>query len=80
MNAISHTTVRERLGELLDRVEAGESFDITRRGRAVARLCGAPASRKRIDAASLHSLTAAQTFDEEGASALIRRVRDADRY
>ncbi|MDH4985999.1 M20/M25/M40 family metallo-hydrolase [Aminobacter anthyllidis] len=43
-------------GELVDRVEAGDSIDITRRGKTVARLTAATAPRKRVGANLLRSL------------------------
>ena len=44
MDAINLADAKAHLSELVDRVEAGESIDITRRGKPVARLdCGGPA-------------------------------------
>ena len=37
-NNIALSDARKRLTELIDRIQAGENFVITRRGRAVARL------------------------------------------
>ena len=38
MDAIGLADAKAHLGELVDRVEAGDSIDITRRGKPVARL------------------------------------------
>ncbi len=38
MNAMSLAEAKAHLSELLDRVEAGDSVEITRRGKPVARL------------------------------------------
>ena len=80
MNAISLADAKAHLSELVDRVEAGDSIDITRRGKPVARLTPAAAPRKRADAALLRSLTAAMAKPEEAAADLVRSMRDGDRY
>ena len=51
MDAINLADAKARLSELLDRVEAGDSIDITRRGKPVARLIAVARPRKPIDAA-----------------------------
>ena len=58
MDTISLADAKAHLSELVDRVEAGDSIDITRRGKPVARLTSVVRPRKRIDAAVLQSLTA----------------------
>lgn len=45
MDAIRLADAKARLSELVDRVEAGESIDITRRGKPVARLTAAARPR-----------------------------------
>jgi prevent-host-death family protein len=80
MTAISLADAKAHLSELVDRVEAGDSIDITRRGKAVARLIAAAGPRKRIDAALLQSLTADMPPQGESAADLVRSMRDSDRY
>jgi prevent-host-death family protein len=80
MDAINLADAKAHLSELVDRVEAGDSIDITRRGKAVARLIAVAKPRKRIDAALLQSLTAAMPQQAEGAADLLRLLRDGDRY
>jgi prevent-host-death family protein len=80
MNAISLADAKAHLSELVDRVEAGDSIDITRRGKPVARLTAASRPRKRIDAALLQSLTANMPPQRESAADLVRSMRDGDRY
>jgi len=58
MAAISLAGAKAHLSELVDRVAAGESIDITRRGKPVARLTAIARPRQSIDAALLRSLTA----------------------
>jgi prevent-host-death family protein len=80
MSSIKLADAKAHLSELVDRVEAGESIDITRRGKPVARLTAVAKPRKRIDAALLQSLTAAMPPQAEGAADLLRLMRDGDRY
>jgi prevent-host-death family protein len=80
MNAINLADAKAHLSELIDRVEAGDSIDITRRGKRVARLTAAARPRKPIDAALLQSLTAAIPPQPQSATDLVRSMRDGDRY
>ena len=78
--AISLADARAHLNELVDRVEAGDSIDITRRGKPVARLVGVARPRRRTDAAVLRSLTATMPRQAESAAGLVRSMRDGYRY
>src|ERR1700742_5223301 len=80
MEAISLADAKAHLSELVDRVEAGDSIDITRRGKPVARLTAATAPRKPIDEAMLQALTATMPAQTETAADLVRSMRDSDRY
>jgi len=80
MDGISLADAKARLSELIDRVEAGDTIDITRRGRPVARLTAVARPRKRIDLAMLQALTAAMPKQDEPASDLVRSMRDGERY
>lgn len=80
MDAINLADAKAHLSELIDRVEAGGSIDITRRGKPVARLTAVARPRKRIDAALLRSLTATMPPQAEGAADLVRSMRNGDRY
>jgi prevent-host-death family protein len=80
MDAVSLADAKARLSELVDRVEAGESIDITRRGKRVARLTAVAEPRKRIDAALLRSLTASMPPQVQAATDLVRSMREDDRY
>jgi len=57
MDTINLADAKAHLSELVDRVEAGDSIDITRRGKPVARLMAVTSPRKPVDAALLRSLT-----------------------
>jgi prevent-host-death family protein len=80
MDVISLADAKAHLSELVDRVEAGDSIDITRRGKPVARLTAVAKPRKPIDAALLRSLTAIMPPQTESAADQVRAMRDGDRY
>ncbi len=80
MSEISLAVAKAHLSELVDRVEAGDSIDITRRGKRVARLSAAAPPRKPIDATLLQALTATMAPQDEGSAALVRSMRDTDRF
>jgi len=80
MNTVSLAEAKAHLSDLLDRVEAGETVDISRRGRPVARLTAIARPRRRIDAEQLRALTASMPPAAEDAATLVRAMRDGDRY
>jgi len=80
MNPVNLADAKAHLSELIDRVEAGDSIDITRRGKPVARLTTAASPRKPVDAALLQSLTANMPQQTETAADLVRSMRDGDRF
>jgi prevent-host-death family protein len=80
MDAINLADAKAHLSELVDRVEAGDSIDITRRGKPVARLTAVARPRRRIDRAMLEALTASMPPQTQGAADLVRSMRDGDRY
>jgi prevent-host-death family protein len=79
MSKVSLADAKARLSELVDRVAGGESVDITRRGKPVARLTAA-SPRKPVDLAMLQALTASMPAQEQDAATLVREMRDGDRY
>lgn len=80
MGAISLADAKAHLSELVDRVEAGDSIDITRRGKPVARLTAVAAPRKPIDLAALQAMTETMPVASQTAADLVRAMRDGDRY
>jgi prevent-host-death family protein len=80
MNTVNLADAKAHLSELVDRVEAGDSIDITRRGKPVARLTAVARPRKRVDVALLRALTATMPPQAEAADDLVRSMRDGDRY
>jgi prevent-host-death family protein len=79
MDAITLADAKARLSALIDRVEAGESIVITRRGKPVARLVAVAPPRKPVDAALLRSLTSALPPQSQSAADVVRAMRDGDR-
>lgn len=80
MNSVNLADAKARLSELVDRVAAGETVEITRRGKPVARLEAAETPRTPIDVSALRSLTATMPVQPQSAADLVRSMRDSDRY
>lgn len=80
MDSVNLADAKAHLSELVDRVEAGDAIDITRRGKPVARLSAVNGPRKPVDAAMLAALTGAMPPQAESAADLVRDMRDGDRY
>lgn len=80
MDMINLADAKAHLSKLVDRVEAGDTIDIVRRGKPVARLTAVAMPRKRIDANLLQSLTATLPPQDQSAADLVRSMRDGDRY
>jgi prevent-host-death family protein len=76
IEAVTLADAQTHLSELVDR----DTIEITRRGRAVARLTAASLTRERIDAAALQSLTADMPYQTTSTADLVRSMRDGDRY
>lgn len=80
MDAISLADAKAHLSALVDRVEAGDTIDITRRGKPVARLTSVVVPRQRIDIKRLEQLTATMSPQHGTSADLVRSMRDEDRY
>lgn len=80
MDAVNLADAKAHLSELVDRVEAGDSIEITRRGKRVARLTAVASPRKAINLAALQALTRALPGQPQAAADLVRSMRDDDRY
>ncbi|WP_191058196.1 type II toxin-antitoxin system Phd/YefM family antitoxin [Geminicoccus harenae] len=80
MDRFTLADAKARLSELVDRAEAGESIEITRRAKPVAGLAAVAKPRRRIDAARLSAMTAAMPPPAENAAELVRSMRDGDRF
>jgi prevent-host-death family protein len=80
MDTINLADAKAHLSELVDRVEAGDSIDITRRGKPVARLTAVSKPRQRIDAVQLEALPATMPAQTQHAADPVRSMRNGDRY
>jgi prevent-host-death family protein len=80
MESYSLADAKARLSELVDKVEAGETVEITRRGKVVAKVSPPDKVRGPVDWAALEALRSRLPMQEESAGDFIRRMRDEDRY
>lgn len=80
MSSVSLANAKAHLSELIDRVEGGETVEITRRGKPVAVILPVRRERKPIDAEHLRSVTDAMPIQVQSAGEFIRELRDTDRY
>jgi prevent-host-death family protein len=77
MGRVSLAEAKARLRELVARAEAGESIQISRRGRPVAQLTGLAAPREQIDVAAIRALT--DSMPDCGVDSTVLTVRDEAR-
>lgn len=77
MDGMSLADAKAHLSELVDRAEAGETVEITRRGKPAARLMPPEAPRIRVDVAALAALIGRLPPQQPDA---VRTMRDSDRY
>ena len=80
MTRITLTEAKAHLGGLIARAEAGETVEIMRRGKIVARLVPAERPKKPIDIERLRALTASMQPPAESVDDFMRKYRDDDRY
>jgi len=80
MSAINLADAKAHLSELVDRVEAGETVDILRRGKLVARLTPPERQLKPISLAEMQAVTASMKPPAEPIEDFMRKMRDSDRY
>jgi prevent-host-death family protein len=72
MDAVSLTDAKARLSALVDRAQAGENINITRRGRPVAGLTAAARPREAVDLVMLEALTVTMSGRDDGALDVVR--------
>jgi prevent-host-death family protein len=80
MNIIKLADAKAHLSDLVDQVEAGNTIEITRHGKAVAQLSPVQRPRKTVNLAILQSLTKDQPRQVQDAADLVRSMRDGARY
>lgn len=78
MASMSLADAKARLSEVVDRVEAGESIEITRRGRLAAIIVPPETKAKKqpIDVEELRRFRETMPYQEISATDLIRQMRD----
>lgn len=77
MIRISLADAKARLSEIVDRVEAGESIEITRRGKTAARLVPPVPEKKPVDVAALRLAASKIPYQHESGAEVIRKMRDS---
>nr|WP_302675309.1 type II toxin-antitoxin system prevent-host-death family antitoxin [Sphingomonas sp. CL5.1] len=80
LDSINLADAKAHLSELIDRVEDGESIEILRRGKPVARLSSAHRAARPVIAAELRALTSGIKPQRTSAAEVVREMRDGDRY
>jgi prevent-host-death family protein len=80
MDALNIAEAKAHFSALIERVEAGETVDIMRRGKTVATIIPKVPPRKEFDWAMIDALTARMPYQEISAGEFVRQMRDSDRY
>lgn len=80
MDAVTLADAKTHLSELVERVAAGESVNITRRGIPVAQLTQISAARRPVDVAALRAHTRSMPPQSESAGDFMRGLREDSRY
>ena len=80
MEHINLADAKARLSELVDRVEAGESIEIVRRGKRAARLTPTMPDKAKVDVAALRALGKKLPRQRTTAARAVRSLRAAARY
>ncbi len=80
MTEMSVAEAQEKLADLVERVRAGETIDLTEAGEPVARLVPPARGWAPVDIERIRGLTDRMTFDPEPVETWIRKMRDDARY
>ena len=80
MDTVSLADAKARFSEIIDRVAAGETVCITRRGKPVAQIGPVDRPKKPIDFEAWRKLRESLPPQKESAEEFIRRMRDDARY
>jgi len=86
MRSVNLTEAKARLGRLVEQAASGETIQIARRGKPVARLVAVDRPlaverpRKPVDVAALKALTDSMPHQRESGGRFMRRLRDRARY
>ena len=80
MDSYSLAEAKTHLSALIERVDAGETVEITRRGKPIANIVPAGRKLKKVDVDALDRLAARLPYQEQSAGDFIRAMRDDARY
>ncbi|WP_394893048.1 type II toxin-antitoxin system Phd/YefM family antitoxin [Mesorhizobium sp. AaZ16] len=80
MTTISLAEAKAKLSELVERAAAGETVEITKRGKPVAQIVPVKKKLKPIDFEALRKIADSIPYQEESAGDFMRRLRDDARY
>ncbi len=80
MSDVTLADAKAHLSELVERAVQGETVQLTRRGKPVARITGINRNRQPIDLGALQALTNAMPLQTEPVRSWLRSVRDGSRY
>jgi prevent-host-death family protein len=78
MAQVNLAEAKAHLSELVARAEAGETIQISRRGKPVVQLTSLAQPRKPVDVAALRALT--DSMPKSTAENVLRAMRDEARY
>ena len=78
MLTVSLAHAKAHLGELVDKVEAGEEVVITRHGKPVAHMRQSEPPRKPLDFEALAALRASLPLQKRSSADVLREMRDED--
>lgn len=80
MDGYNLADAKAHLSALVDRAEAGETVEILRRGRSAARLAPPVVRKAKVDGRALLAATQLLPKQPVSAEAVVRDMRDGDRY
>ena len=80
MPSVPLAKAKAKLGALVKRAGLGESVEITRRGKPVAKIVPIDDTRRQIDLAALRALTDTMPEQPMAAGEFVRMMRDGARY
>lgn len=80
MKHVSLAEAKARLSELVTQAEGGETIEITRRGKVVAKLVPVADQKRPLDIERLRRHLATMPFQEQSAADFVREMRDEERY
>lgn len=80
MTQVNLADVKAHLSELVERVEAGETVQILKRGKAVAEIVPIKKPRKPIDLQALRALRQSQPKQSVDSGTFVCEMRDSERY